>query len=239
MDGSKQDGGSGSGKDGKDSNSTKRRPSKWDQRPLMSTSQDQDGQPRRSGSGLPRQGGPTIDDLQKRTSRTADDGWGAPSSTQPAVTDGGWGTAPSGWGATTAPVTEGGRWGTPQTPTGDGGGWGRGTTGGWGRGAKDNRQGPMNAGQDGASQKAKAQGGAFIGPPPPPPPGAPPKGRQDATNMLLTAGLTPAWMQIPQMQGTPPIPPFPIMPPGWGQPASIPGAQPTMGVNQMGMRPPR
>ena len=169
MDGSKQDSGSGSGKDGKDSNPAKRRQSKWG--PAMNRGQDQDGQPKRPRFGLPRQGGPTIAELQKRTPRTAGDGWGTSSSTQPAVAGDGWGTAPKaaqngrGWGATTAPATDGGGWGAPQTPTGNGGGWGRGAT--------ENRQGLMSAGQVGASQQAEAQGGAFIGPPPPPPPGAP------------------------------------------------------------------
>ena len=51
---------SGSGKGRKDSNSTNRRSSKWDQKPQESKSQEHDGQPRRSGSGLPKMGGPTI-----------------------------------------------------------------------------------------------------------------------------------------------------------------------------------
>ena len=227
MVGSKQDGETGSGKGGKDSNSTNRRPSKWDQKPQESKSQDRDGQPGRSGSGLPRTGGPTIGDLQQRTSKTADDGWGAPSSTRPLATGGGWGSTSNAWGTKTTPGPDGGGWGAPQTPTGDGGGWGR--------GANDARQGPTNAGPDGASQKAEAQGRtrpAGQGPPPPPPTGAPPKGGRDATYMPMTAGLMPARVQIPQMQGPPPTPPWPIMPPGWGQPAQM------MGMQQMGMQPP-
>ena len=52
MGGSKQDGGSGSGRDGKDSSSARRRSSKWDQKPLHG---GQEPRPRRTAeeAGLP------------------------------------------------------------------------------------------------------------------------------------------------------------------------------------------
>ena len=52
----KQDGESGSGKGDKDSSSARRRPTKWDQKPLEDKSQGQDGQPKRPGFRLPEQG---------------------------------------------------------------------------------------------------------------------------------------------------------------------------------------
>ena len=182
------------------------------------------------------QGGSTSGGHQKRTTG---DGWGASPSTQPAVKGDGWGSAQNtasndrAWGAQNTPATGGGGWGTPKTTTGDGGGWGRAS---------------MDAGHDGAPQKAGAQRGAFNGPPPPPPPGAPPKGGQVATTMPSAVGLMPAQIQMPpisdnirqyppyQYPTTPSIPPYPMMPPGM-TPIPMPGVQPMMGVNQMGMPP--